>query len=106
MNRYLYFVARALSLSLLLAGGALGQSSAAINASVVNNGPGDAEVEVVDHICREPVLRARVLADGEIPIQLCATDMGRGDATIRNRVSGAEVRYNAVLEGDRLAVPF
>lgn len=76
-----------------------------VDVQVVNPYGQDLEVELYDHVCERSVLAKRIDGDGSIPVQLCSTGLGRGDATVTNRLSGAEMRYREVLDGTRLEVP-
>lgn len=79
--------------------------SSALNVVVENGTGGDADIEVVDNVCQVVVLSKRVVADGEVPAQVCAGDLGRGDVTLRDRLAGSERRFDNVQDGDRLPVP-
>jgi len=76
-----------------------------INVLIVNDGAYDQRVAVIDNICKRPVLEKRLVANGELPAQVCAREMGRGDLTIRDLDTGAQRRHRGILDGDRIATP-
>jgi hypothetical protein len=76
-----------------------------INIRVVNHGAYDARVALVDNICNRLVLEKRIVADAELPAQVCARGMDRGDVTIRNLETGAEQRHRDLLDGDQVPTP-
>lgn len=76
-----------------------------INIEIVNGGPYDQRIAVVDDICQQLVLERRIVADGMMPARVCARQMDRGQVTLRNLETGAEREYRGVLDGDRLSVP-
>jgi hypothetical protein len=76
-----------------------------IDILIVNDGDDDQRVAVIDNICNRQVLEKRIIADGELPAQVCAREMGRGDVTVRNLATGGERRERNLLDGDRIATP-
>lgn len=76
-----------------------------INIEVVNDSSYDQRVAVTDNICGNLVLEKRIIADGRLPAQVCARDMGRGNVTIRNLETGSERQYQGILDGDRVQTP-
>ena len=97
--------ALALAAAVLGFAGALRAETGYLDAMVVNHSREPRHILAYDNVCQQVVFDKRILAEGELPVNLCAGDGHRGDLTLRNRLTGAERRYSRIIRGSRLEAP-
>ncbi|UHD15108.1 hypothetical protein [Thiocapsa bogorovii] len=76
-----------------------------ITVEIVNPGFDERMIEVVDNICREVVVSAPLAAEASVSAHVCTRDMGKGDVTVRNTLTGAKQRHAGVIGDAQLTAP-
>jgi hypothetical protein len=95
----------ALAAAVLGAAGVLRAETGYLDARVFNDSREPRHILAYDNVCQHVIFDKRILAEAELPVNLCAGDGHRGDVTLRNRLTGAERRYSRIIRGSRLKAP-